>query len=287
MLHNKGIFSFDSETGMYSNNRSSKLLVSSDWRQWHRWVDLYGNEFYDMARGIPESLRVGRKRTAAQVNYDTDKTMFQYFQDKNELPKLLGTIGAGAVAQAPGMIADCCWDEVADETVLDLGGGSGAFITSLLRQFTSMKGAIFDLPKVTEYSSKNFQPGGQFEDVGNRVTVTSGDFFMEIPAFKVYSIKWCLHDWTDDQVIVILKNVRKTIIESPQSRLIIIEAVLVEGKKGKLARFGDVTMMVASGGRERDRDEWAKVAEAGGWQLKRIMPLRNVWASALELRPVV
>jgi hypothetical protein len=286
VLHNKGIFSFDTGTGSYSNNRASELLLSNHWTQWHRWIDLYSNEFYDMARGIPESLKIGQQRTPAQINYNTDKSIIEYFQQGNNLDKLIGTIGAGAVAQAPGMIADYPWETIAEnETVMDIGGGSGAFMASLLRSCPKIKGAILDLSKVIEMNNKYFHPGGQFEDVGDRVELIAGDFFVEVPAFKIYTIKWCLHDWTDEQVIAILKNVRCAIIEGPQSRVVIIEAVLVEGKKGRLARFGDITMMVASGGRERDLQEWTDLANAGGWHLESVRPLRNAWPFAIELTP--
>jgi gliotoxin/aspirochlorine biosynthesis O-methyltransferase len=100
-------------------------------------------------------------------------------------------------------------------------------------------------------------------------------------------MKWCLHDWTDDQVIRILRNVRQAIIEGPGSRFVIIEAVLTEGRKGALARYGDITMMVASGGRERDYVEWKHVAEASGWTLASVTPFRNAWPSAIELRPAL
>ena len=53
VLHNNGIFTFDAATGRYSNSASSALLTKTHWSQWHRWVDRYGNEFYNAVRTLP------------------------------------------------------------------------------------------------------------------------------------------------------------------------------------------------------------------------------------------
>ncbi len=288
LLHNQGIFNFNASANVYSNSPASELLLRDHWTQWWRWTDLYGNEFYDMAQGIPESIRSGQQRTSAQIHYNNDKALPDQFRDTGGLSKLIGTIGAGAVAQAPGMMEDYAWAEIADETVLDVGGGSGAFLAYLLREHPNMKGAILDLESVIDYNHGFFRtPGGQFADVGDRlVDLIAGDFLKEIPPFQIYTMKWCLHDWDDDKVVLILKNIRSAIIEGPKSRLVIIEAVMSEGQKGRLARLGDIIMMVAAGGKERDEQEWENVAESAGWRIAGVSQLRNAWACAIDLRPV-
>ena len=109
-------------------------------------MDLYGNEFYDIARGVPASIREDAVRWGAQVNFDTDDNMFSYFQKQGWLPRLHRTLGGGAIAQAPGILQDYPWEEVADQTVMDVGGGGGAFVASLLRQHPSMHGGISTWP---------------------------------------------------------------------------------------------------------------------------------------------
>lgn len=140
-----------------------------------------------MARGIPESVKKGCDRTAAQVNYGKEKTMFEYFRDMGELKRLIGTIGAGAVAQAPGMVEDYHWGEIAasSDRLLDIGGGSGAFMASLLRRYGDMKGAGLDQESVIAKFTLLFrESSGQFSDVGDRCDLMVGDFFDKIPPFK-------------------------------------------------------------------------------------------------------
>src|SRR3569833_1961784 len=124
-LRNNGIFSYDPDTGEYANTHVSTLLRSDHWAQWRNWVDLYGNEFYYIARCIPDSVRDDTTQTTTQNNNNTDMNMFEYFNARGWMPRLLRTLGGGATAMARGIVEDYPWSEVADKTVLDLGGGGG------------------------------------------------------------------------------------------------------------------------------------------------------------------
>ncbi|RYP04561.1 hypothetical protein DL764_004369 [Monosporascus ibericus] len=289
-LRNNGIFSYDAETDSYQNNSVSTLLLSSHWTQWRNWIELYGNEFYDMARGIPVSCKNDVARCPAQVNYDTDDTMFKYFTDQGWIPKLHETFSGGAVAQAPGIIQDYPWEEVATSTVLDIGGGGGGLIASLLQEYKTMKGAILEVPRVIEQARFNFHsPEGRYTDVGHQIppeSLIEGDFFEEVPPSDVYTIKWCLHDWNDQKASQILTNIRKAITETPNSRLVVLESVLKDGHMGRMSRYADMNMMVAVGGKERDEKQWRQLAAETGWDLRAIYNLRNSWPCALEFVPV-
>ncbi|KAK5636793.1 hypothetical protein RRF57_012506 [Xylaria bambusicola] len=289
-LYNNGIFSFDAQSGTYQNNTTSTLLLSDHWTQWRNWVDLYGNEFYDMARGIPESCKKDATRSPAQINFDTDDSMFKYFRDHDWTPKLHKTLSGGATAQAPGILADYPWEEVAGSTIMDIGGGGGGLIASLLRQHKTMKGAILEVPSVIEQAWDNFHaPGGQYSDVAIQIppeNLVVGNFFDGIPANDVYTMKWCLHDWDDDKARIILRNIRISLRRSAVSRCIILESVLRDGYTERMSRYADLNMMVAVGGKERREDEWKRLAVETGWSLRKIYPLRNSWPSAIELVPV-
>lgn len=286
-LYNNGIFSYDDDTGLYSNNHTSTLLKSDHWTQWHNWVELYGNQFYDIARGIPSSVQEGNVRWSAQINYDTDKDMFTYFQEQGWLPQLHKTLGGGAVAQAPGILEDYPWEEVADKTVIDIGGGGGALIASLLRKHPSMRGGVYDLASVIEHITGFFAPGGQFEDIGPRVpkeNLIAGDFLKSVPAFEVYTIKWVLHDWKDEDALTILRNIRNAIVPGPKSRLVVLESILSDGQMGRLSRYGDINMMMTANGQERTEKQWRKLAEQSEWKVSGIYHLRKAWVSAIELK---
>ncbi|CAD6569109.1 MAG: hypothetical protein ASARMPREDX12_002203 [Alectoria sarmentosa] len=289
VLYNNGIFAFEKSSGSYRNNTTSNLLLSDHWTQWRNWIDLYGNEFYDMARGIPASCSKDAVRMPAQIEFDTDLDMFTYFTNQGWLPRLHKTLSGGAIAQAPGILEDYPWEEIAGSTFLDVGGGGGGLVALVLRKHKSIQAGILDLPKVIDHARTNFHSSdGQYFDVGDRVAdenLIAGDFLLDIPKFEVYTMKWCLHDWDDSKALKILKNVRDSIIRGSKSRLIIFESILTDGCMGRLSRYGDITMMVSANGQERDEAQWRDLAEQTGWEMSRIFPLRNSWPCAIELVP--
>ncbi|KAI0455778.1 S-adenosyl-L-methionine-dependent methyltransferase [Xylaria acuta] len=289
-LHNDGIFAYDASTDSYSNNATSVLLLSDHWTQWRNWVGLYGNEFYDMARGIPLACKKNATRSPAQIDFDTDDTMFTYFSKQGWIPKFHQTLSGGAIAQAPGILEDYPWEEVANSTVIDIGGGGGGLIALLLRKYKTMRGAILEVPRVIEQAKQNFHSlDGQYVDVKDQIpleNLIAGDFFEEVTPSNVYTMKWCLHDWDDEKAGVILRNIRKAILRSPQSRLIVLESVLRDGHMGRMSRYGDMNMMVAVSGKERDARGWRTLAASTGWRVRKIYPLRNAWPSAIEFVPV-
>lgn len=288
-LYNNGIFTYRPDSGTYTNNHVSKLLLRDHWTQWHNWVDLYGNEYYDIARGIPGSVREGVERSGAQVNFDTDDDMFTYFNKQGWMPRLHRTLGGGAVAMSPGILEDYPWTEVAHKTVIDVGGGGGGFITSLLSRFPTMKGGIYDLEHVIKHARDLFSPDGQYAEFEAQVPrdkLIPGDFLEWAPPSEVYTIKWVLHDWNDEDSVTILRNIRKAIINNgPASRLIVLESILCDGRMGRLSRYGDINMMMTAKGQERTEAQWRSLAKQSGWKVNQIFPLRNAWVHAIELRP--
>lgn len=289
ILSNQGIFMYDEDTGQYSNNATSTLLCSDHWTQWHNWVTLYGNQFYDIARGIPDATKKDATRSAAQINYGTEDDMFSFFKAQAWVPQLHRTLGGAASAQMPGMIADYPWDEVSHDLVMDIGGGGGSFLANLLREYPTLTGGIFDLPHVIKHTRPFFRPGGQYSDIGGRVLdsdIVEGDFFKSVPRCAVYTMKWCLHDWKDSQALEILKTIRSHIVPSPKSRLVVLESILADGHSGRLSQYGDINMMMTINGQERTEKQWYALASQSGWKIERIYSLRRAWVKALDFRPI-
>lgn len=289
ILGSAGVFHLDDATGLYSNTPASTLLLRDHWTQWHNWAQLYGSQFYDIARGIPGAVRRDATRCASQINYDTDENMFSYFSRMGWVPELHRTLGGGAAAQMPGILKDYPWHEIADGLLIDVGGGGGGFLASLLRAFPTMRGGIYDLPHVIDHARLQFGPEGQYTDVGARVgegNLIGGDFFKEVPPSEVYTMKWCLHDWKDAEAAAILKNIRKGLIVSPKSRLIVLESVISNAYSNRLSQYGDINMMMTTGGQERTEQQWHDLAAASDWRIEKVWDLRRAWVKALDFRPI-
>lgn len=290
-LINWGIFASTRNadgTILFNNNRVSDLLRRDHWTQWHLWTDLYGNDFYNVARSMPAAVKIGEARSAAQIEYGTEMDLFEYLAKEGLMEKFHKTLGAGAIAQAKGLAVDYPFQEVEGETLIDIGGGSGAFLVELLRTYPNLKGNMLDISSVIDNVTSAFRsPDGKFADVGDRVPdLIKGNFLEAVPASSVYTMKWCLHDWMDEDVVTVFKNVRRSIVESPVSRFLVFESVKEPGRSSRLPRHGDLIMMITVNGKERSREDWHRLAAAGGWRVESITPIRRAWPCAIDLRPV-
>lgn len=287
MVVNNGIFTYDDASGKYSNNRCSLLLCRDHWTQWYLWADLYPNQFFNMSRSIPAAIAEGEKKNAAQIDYGTDLSIFEYLAQQGEIGIFHRTLGAGAKAMAGGIAVDYPWKELGDAEIVDLGGGSGDFLAEVLRANPSLRGSLVDLQHVIDLVTKSVrEPEGSLVDVSPRiVNLYVGDFFGDILPASVYTMKWCLHNWMDDDVVRILSNARAKLVPSPLSRFIVFESVKKPGRSTRLPRYGDLVMMMTCNGKERSLQDWERLAQLSGWRLNRVLPIRNAWVSAIEMLP--
>ncbi len=105
---------------------------------------------------------------------------------------------------------------------LDVGGGSGAFVTEVLRRQRSINASVFDLPGSNTGSQGHaFIPGSFFDD--------------ELPSgFDVISLVRVLYDHSDDSITKLLTKIYNAL---PQNgRLIVSEPMLGQGAPN---RWGD------------------------------------------------
>ena len=85
--------------------------------------------------------------------------------------------------------------------VIDIGGGKGSFLKSILQYNKNLKGAVFDLATTFEQSNL---------DESN---IIIGDFFEGISdQADIYTMKNIIHNWPKEKTKKIMSNVRKAMI---------------------------------------------------------------------------
>ena len=149
--------------------------------------------------------------------------------------------------------------------IVDIGGGRGTLIASILRENPKARGVVLDLPHVIELGRHHVQDHA----LSHRCDLVAGDFFEHVPeGGDAYILKWVLHDWNDERSISLLKNCRRAML--PAAKLCVIEAVIPSGNEPFLHKFMDLNMLVMTGGRERTESEYRTLFEAAGFHLNRI-----------------
>jgi hypothetical protein len=119
-----------------------------------------------------------------------------------------------------GAIADAC-DLTGRHALVDIGGGDGSFLATLLLQHPEMTGTLFDLPPVIENAM--VQEVGT--ELAGRWMCQAGDFLENVPeGGDAYLLKQILTHWNDEDCLKILGSCRRAM--SPSGKLFIIEYIL-------------------------------------------------------------
>lgn len=166
-------------------------------------------------------------------------------------------------------------------TIVDVAGGQGMLISSILKANPQMKGILFDRPSVTPQSQNRLQK----TEISDRCEIISGDFFVSIPSGgDAYIMSHIIHDWGDEDCIKILKNIRQVIPDN--GRLLVVEMVVPNGNTPHLSKWMDIAMMIMyPEGKERTEAEFRALFQAAGFQLNRIVAT-NSPVSVIEGVPV-
>ena len=165
-------------------------------------------------------------------------------------------------------------------TLVDVAGGHGHVLTSVLRDYRQMRGVLFDLEHVIAGSGPLLAVSG----VQSRVRAEPGDFFKAVPAGgDAYIMKHIIHDWDDERAATILSNIRKALDGKPQGRVILLEAVLAADNAPDFAKLLDLEMMLFPGGRERTAKEFVELFDRAGFTLTTVVPTESM-LSVVEAR---
>lgn len=151
------------------------------------------------------------------------------------------------------------------KTVVDVGGGQGFLLAAILRANPGVRGVLFDLPDTVTRAHPVLETAGATD----RCEVIGGSFFEAVPeGGDVYVLKSVIHDWDDDRAVAILANCRRAMTSS--GTLLLIERVIPSGNEPSVAKWMDVNMLVATGGRERTEAEYRSLYASAGFELTRI-----------------
>lgn len=164
--------------------------------------------------------------------------------------------------------------------IVDVGGGHGSVLGTVLRSAPEARGVLYDLPAVVADAGPTLAAAG----VADRVSVTGGSFMDSVPdGGDVYVMKNIIHDWSDDDAVTILRNIRTAM--APGGRLVLLEMVLPERANAFIGLMLDLEMLVTAGGRERTRGEYANLLARTGFRLTRVIDTVTP-LSIVEAEPV-
>ena len=229
--------------------RAIATYVCDPW-SWKPWGDLAG------------SVRDGRPA----FDQVFGEGVFDYL---GKHPDEAATFDAGMTGfsqQAAAAVLKA-YDFAPYRTIVDIGGGHGALLLSILKANPAARGVVFDAPQVAAGAGGAIRAAG----LADRCRAEGGDFFAAVPpGGDLYVLKHIIHDWNDAKAAAILKAVRAAV--PPAGRLLLVELVVPPGFAPHPAHVLDLEMMVLCDGKERTEAEYRDLLAGAGFRLTRVVP---------------
>ncbi|KII94521.1 hypothetical protein PLICRDRAFT_182358 [Plicaturopsis crispa FD-325 SS-3] len=246
------------------------------------------------------------KHVAGAVNgkEDSEPTLWSWYATHPERSAVFDK----ALTQQPFITlssveaSDFAWRDLPKGTkVCDIGGGVGGFCMEIARTYPGLDLTLQDLPRVIAPARKIWDEACPEAVRENRIHFVPLDFLKEIPVGgqDIYYLRRVIHDWADDDALLILNGVRK--VMSQDTRLFIQDIVLPhvyqddttstqqfteKAPPPLLPNYGagnmrvysmDIGMLGLLNGRERTLEEWTSLASRAGLKLRKATDLTEVW----------
>jgi len=195
--------------------------------------------------------------------------VFEYFSKHPEESEVFNN----AMTMFSGMVIPAVlevYDFSGIGTLVDVAGGHGRVLTSVLEKYSAIHGVLFDL----EHVLAGARPLIESRGLADRCRTVAGDFFKAVPqGGDAYIMKHIIHDWDDERATTILKNIRAAMNRG--GRLILVESVVTAGSQPDFAKLIDLEMLLLPGGRERTEQEFRDLLTDAGFTLTRIVPTKS------------
>jgi 2,7-dihydroxy-5-methyl-1-naphthoate 7-O-methyltransferase len=248
-LVSKGVF-VEASPGRFACNRPAERLANPG-----RFLDLEGI-------GGRMAHTWGTLLTYVRTGQPAYATVFgrPFWEDLAAHPKiaadfdaLMGPAGHGVPDYDLELSGG--WDRI--RTIVDVGGGTGAMLASLLRRHPGVRGTLVDFPGTVARAAETLDAAG----VADRVRIAGQSFFDPLPAgADLYVLKSVLNDWPDEPTVAILRRCAEA--APPAGTVVVLGGVAPDAAPRPLA----IDMLVA-GGKTSTVTQFAGLARSAGLEI--------------------
>ncbi|KAK3431290.1 hypothetical protein EUGRSUZ_E02637 [Eucalyptus grandis] len=165
-------------------------------------------------------------------------------------------------------------------SLVDVGGGTGAMARIISDVCPGLKCTVLDLPHVVASLPES-----------ENVKFVGGDMFESIPSADAVLLKLLFHGWSDEDCVKVLRKCKEAIAGKNEERGKVMIMDIVIGKTEDddaqttaTKLFCDMLMMTVGPGRERTEKEWEKLFLEAGFRRYKITPMFEL-RSLIEVFP--
>ena len=185
--------------GKFSETPLSAVLRSNANPSLRAFAMMHGRDWHGLGwANLDYCVRTGKQ--ALEKIYGTH--IFQFFEQHPEEGHLFQqSMSDSSMIDGPAVAEAYSFGEI--HSIVDVAGGHGLLLATILGRNPHMKGTLYDMPYVVAGAKD-----GPLKPVIDRCTLASGDMFSSVPVgADAYIMKHIIHDWPDDLRIKILKAI--------------------------------------------------------------------------------
>jgi urease gamma subunit len=228
------------------------------------WVSFFSDPDTAAAYGhLDAQLREGAQPSGFQREFG--QSMWEYFAERPAAgARFADSMRQLTAIDLKAIVRAYPWPKRG--VICDIAGGTGLLLAAILERRRKARGILLEAPEVIKEADAYLRTRGLAE----RIECREGDLFGALEArADVYTMKWILHDWSDDACVDLLSRVRSTMPAG--SRLVTIDRHHERGRPNSHTPMGDVMMMViCEGGRERSPEEVHELMRKAGLRPGRV-----------------
>ncbi|WP_406636085.1 methyltransferase [Amycolatopsis sp. WGS_07] len=192
-------------------------------------------------------------------HFEEDKTAGEAFQD------VMTELSGGCVE---GLLA--AYDFSRHRKIVDLGGGKGVLLSSILHNTPGPSGLLYETPSVIEMARASIEP-----TISRRIEFVAGSFLEKVPADgDLYILKSIVCDWGDHEVDRILRNCYRSVPEG--TALLVIDWFGPEQSPTEISSdetiFRNLFLRTLFGGRLRSQREFRAALTGAGFRVDKVIP---------------
>jgi O-methyltransferase domain len=268
-LASAGVFK-ETTGGQFVNTSLSETLRSDVPDSMRSWVLMYGDEASWRSWGeFAYSVRTG----APAFERIYGMSLFDHLAQEPEQSRIFDEAMSAVTSLASDAIVRA-YDFSDIQSLVDVGGGNGTMLCSILKANPAIRGIVFDLPHVHS-SARDYIACVGLE---NRCQFAEGSFFEVVhPGADAYFLQRVLHDWDDAHCVRILQSCATAARKG--SKILISEAIIPPGNEPFIGKLSDLHMLVMThGGRERTLEEYQELFAQSGWDYRRVVATESPYS---------
>jgi len=257
-----GIFRFR-EDAVVELTPSAEPLRSDHPDSLRQFAIMVNEEVYEAFGGLLDSVRGGKPSFDKRFGMP----VFQYY-DKH--PDVAATFHEAmndwSNWDTPGILE--AYDFTQFSSIVDVGGGNGAFLSALLARHPHVSATLFDRPAAIDAARAGL--GGPLP----RCQLVEGDMQVDVPkGAELYTIKHVIDGWSDEGAARILSNCRHAMAED--GRVAVLDCVIRPDNEPSFVKFLDLLVMTTTPRRMRLESEYPSLFAASGLRLSRVVPVSD------------